>query len=133
MAKDPVLSIIIKFLEAQQGIAGIKGQGFFGSCGKQTFYTARRESILMVIQKTADVEPVSPAQHLLFGKLKISYRKRDKCSYQGVLIIVIFFVSGRIVEHIHFFKILIHRKVIFVAFACFFTWRTATTCGFLTF
>jgi hypothetical protein len=34
---------------------------------------------LMVIQKTTNVEPVGPAQHLLFAYIKILYRER--CGY----------------------------------------------------
>jgi hypothetical protein len=40
--------------------------------------------ILVVIQKTTNVEPVSPAQHLLFACINILYRERCGCSFHFV-------------------------------------------------
>jgi hypothetical protein len=39
---------------------------------------------MMIVQKTTNVEPVAPIQHLQFGLLKISYWKRGEPSGQVI-------------------------------------------------
>ena len=91
-------------------------------------------AVAMVIQKTTNVEPVGPAQHLLFETFKVSYRKGCPLSLHNTipddLEIVIFIVIEIIViEEVEFLEVFIYLEiVIFLAFL-----GTAAAAGFLPF
>lgn len=44
-----------------------------GACRQQAFEAMEGGWVLLAIQETTNVEPVTPAQHLQFGLLKIFY------------------------------------------------------------
>ena len=78
----------------------------------------------MVIQKTANVEPVTPVQHLLFAFVNIGNGKCSAYSFQWddlkIIIFIIIKSTALIIKEIEFFKILVQFKVIFLIAAFLF-------------
>jgi hypothetical protein len=85
VSEYPVGPAFCECFQFAESIAGIGGHRSGGTGSEKTFNGGMRKGILMIIQKTTNVEPVAPIQHLFFGLLKISYRKRNKSSYQFIL------------------------------------------------
>lgn len=65
----------VKVFQPCEGVAGGALQHFHGVCGQQCFSARAGEPVIVVVQKTANVEPVAPAQHLLFECAYIFNRK----------------------------------------------------------
>jgi hypothetical protein len=62
----PVVTAAIKFFYGIQ-LTGVTGRHNRNSAGRcQAVVQMRRQAVLVVVQKTANVEPAQPIQHLCF-------------------------------------------------------------------
>jgi hypothetical protein len=65
----------MKLLKRGKGISRVHAERRNAAGGDQAFDGVMGKVVLVVIQKTTNVEPVTPIQHLQFCLLKISYGK----------------------------------------------------------
>src|SRR5688572_32224545 len=74
----------------------------------------RRQAIVMIIQKTTNVEPVSPIQHLQFYTGKISNVKRSNYTSQqlNTVLKVIVILVHRVIEEVHVFELIVFETEI---------------------
>lgn len=65
MTEELVVGMINKISQSRQAVC-IAGKIMYCAHTGYAFYSMITGSVLMVVQKTTNVEPVGPAQHLLF-------------------------------------------------------------------
>lgn len=118
MAEAPIFSFFHELLELSQGLTGMGRYDPPGSGTHETLMAVHRQIVLMVIQKTTNVEPVGPVQHLQFGLPEILYGERPEFAFHPSCLEVIFIVEAAataIVEQSHIFKFFIDPEILFLS------------------
>ncbi|MCK7559238.1 hypothetical protein MKQ70_31435 [Chitinophaga sedimenti] len=75
VAKQPILVFLMKIAQGLKGISGLAAYTGYGTGGQYGFILAVGKLVCVAVQKTTNVEPVTPAQHLSFKFGQVVYGK----------------------------------------------------------
>lgn len=115
MAEQPVRKFIRKFFKPGECVACGSFNCVYSPGAQQALIAVGLHAVVMVVQKTTNVELAGPIQHLQFYLWETCKAKR--CGYavqQMVLEIVVLIVNG-IIEQVHVLELIILKgKIVFV-------------------